>query len=169
MPNGRTPRKRKTGNNEDKMESKIVRRSEFVVVGMKYRGKSEKNEIPQLWQEFMPRAREIKHRANPCGYGVMDNYDEKTGEFDYLAGAEVSDASQVPQGMESWRVPERTYAVFTCNLKNIKEAFQQIYRQWLPQSGCQRTQGPEFEFYDESFRPDQGKLDLYIYIPIEEA
>jgi AraC family transcriptional regulator len=151
------------------MEPKIVRRPGFVVVGMKYRGKNEKNEIPQLWEKFMPRVGEIKGRANRYGFGVMDNYDEKIGEFDYLAAVEVEEASDIPQGMESWQVPEQTYAVFPCNLKDIKEAFQQIYRQWLPQSGYQRTQGPEFEFYDENFRPDQGRLDLHIYIPVEKA
>jgi AraC family transcriptional regulator len=151
MPNGRIPRKRENRSKENKMELKIVRRPGFLVVGMKYRGKNQKNEIPELWQEFMTRVGEIKHRANLLGYGVMDNYDEKTGEFDYLAGVKVSDASEIPPGMESWQVPEQTYAVFPCNLKDIKEAFQQIYRQWLPQSGYQRTQGPQFEFYDESF------------------
>ncbi|KPL00920.1 MAG: hypothetical protein AMJ91_02615 [candidate division Zixibacteria bacterium SM23_73_3] len=150
------------------MEPKIVTRPAFTVVGMKYRGKNEKNEIPQLWEKFMSRAGEIKRRANAFGYGVTDNYDEKTGEFDYLAGLEVQDASDVPEGMESWQVPDQTYAAFPCNLKNIREAFQQIYQQWLPQSGYQRADGPDFEFYDENFKPDQDKLDMFIYIPVKK-
>jgi AraC family transcriptional regulator len=168
MLNGRIRRKRKTKTRRSRMEPKIVTKPTFTVVGMKYRGKNEKNEIPQLWEKFMPRAGEIKQRANPFGYGVMDNYDEKTGEFDYLAGVEVQNVSDAPEGMESWQVPEQTYAAFPCNLKNIKETFQQIYHEWLPQSGYQRTDGPEFEYYDESFRPDQGKLDLFIYIPVRK-
>jgi AraC family transcriptional regulator len=151
------------------MEPKIVTKPAFTVVGMKYLGKNETNEIPQLWEKFMPREGEIKQRANPFGYGVMDNFDEKTGDFDYLAGIEVKDISDIPEGMESWQVPEQTYAVFGCNLKNIKQAFKQIYHQWLPKSGYQRAQGPEFEFYDDSFKPIEGKLDLYIYIPVEES
>lgn len=151
------------------MGPKILTRSAFTVVGLKYRGKNQKNEIPQLWEKFMPRAAEIKNRANPFGYGVMDNYDEKSGEFDYLAGVEVQDASHVPEGMESWQVPEQTYAVFPCNLKNIKEAFRQIHHEWLPQSGYQRVDGPDFEFYDENFKPDQGKLDLFIYVPVKKS
>jgi AraC family transcriptional regulator len=152
------------------MEPKIVTRPAFIVVGMRYRGKNEHNEIPQLWERFMPRTGEIKQRLNiaTC-YGVMDNYDEKTGEFDYLAGFEVQSASDVPEGMESWQVLEQTYAVFPCNLKNIRETFRQIYHDWLPQSGHRRAAGPEFEFYDEKFKPDQGTLDLYIYIPVRKA
>lgn len=150
------------------MEPKIVTRPAFTVVGMKYRGKNEKNEIPMLWERFMPRSGEIKQRANPYGYGVMDNYDEKTGEFDSLAAVEVQDASDIPEGMESWQVPEQTYAIFPCNLKSIKQVFRQIYREWLPESGYQQTSGPDFEFYNESFKPDQGKLDLSICIPVEK-
>ena len=106
------------------MEPKIVTKPAFTVVGMKYRGRNEQNEIPQLWERFMPRAQEVTPKANPRQYyGVMDNFDEKTREFDYLAGFEVDGASKVPSGMESWQVPEQTYAVFPCNLKSIKEAF----------------------------------------------
>ena len=151
------------------MEPEIVTRPAFTVVGMKYGGRNEKNEIPQLWEKFMPRSGEIKQRTNPNAYGVEDNYDKKTGEFDYLAGFEVQDTSDVPEGMEIWQVPEQTYAVFPCNLKSIKQAFRQIYREWLPQSGYQRAGGPDFEFYDDSFKPDQGKLELFIYVPVRKA
>lgn len=152
------------------MEPKIVTRPAFTVAGMKYRGKNEKDEIPQLWERFMPRAKEVRYKANPnvC-YGLMDNYYEKIGEFDYLAGIEVQAASDIPEGMASWQVPEQTYAVFPCNLKSIKQAFRQIYHEWLPQSGYQRASGPDFEFYDESFKPDQGKLELFIYVSVKRA
>ena len=152
------------------MEPKIVTRPAFTVVGMKYRGKNEKDEIPQLWEKFMPRTVEVKHKVNPnvC-YGVEDKYDEKTGEFDYLAAFEVQDTSNIPEGMESWQVPEQTYTVFSCNLKNIKQAFRQIYHDWLPRSVYQRAGGPDFEYYDESFKPNQGKLDLHFYVPVRKA
>jgi AraC family transcriptional regulator len=152
------------------VEPTVITKPAFTVVGMKYRGKNEKDEIPHLWEKFMPKTVEVKHKVNPnvC-YGVMDNYDEKTGEFDYLAAFEVRDASDVSEGMESWQVPQQTYAVFPCNLKNIKQAFQHIYHEWLPQSDYQRAQGPDFEYYDESFQPDQGKLELFIYVPVTTA
>lgn len=60
------------------------------------------------------------------------------------------------------------HVVFPCNLKSIKEAFQQIYHKWLPQSGHKRTQGPDFKFYDKSFKPDQGKSALYICLPVKK-
>ncbi|MGD2179429.1 MAG: GyrI-like domain-containing protein, partial [Anaerolineae bacterium] len=85
------------------MEPNIVTQSAFTVVGMKYRGKNEQNEIPEMWEEFGPRMREIKHVVNPhIAYGVMHNYDEESGEFDYVAGFEVSSIAEVPEGMVSW-------------------------------------------------------------------
>ncbi len=151
------------------MEPKISNRPAFTVVGMKYRGKNENKEIPQLWQKFKPRMDEVKHKVNPhvC-YGVMDNFDMKSGEFDYVAGFEVKSTADVPEDMVCWEVPEQTYAVFPCTLPNIVEAFRHVCKEWLPQSGYQRTDGPEFELYDENFQPDEGKLDMYIYIPIKK-
>lgn len=152
------------------MEPKIVSRPAFTVVGVKYRGKNENKEIPQLWEKFMPRMDEVKHKENPhvC-YGVMDNFDKKTGDFDYLAGFEVKSTEDIPEGMVSWKVPEQTYAVFACTLQSIMDAFRHIYKRWFPQSSYQRTDGPEFELYDENFKPDEGKLDMYIYIPIKKS
>jgi AraC family transcriptional regulator len=149
------------------MEPKIVTKSAFTVVGVKYRGKNEKNEIPQLWEQFGPRICEIKRLADPhVAYGVMHNYDEESGEFDYVAGFEVSSVAEVPEGMVSWEVPEQTYAVFTCTLPTLMETFEHAYKTWLPQSGYQRADSPEFELYDENFDSQDENSEMAIYIPI---
>jgi AraC family transcriptional regulator len=150
------------------MEPKIVSRPAFTVIGMKYRGKNENKEIPQMWDRFIPRTGEIKHKVNPhVAYGVMGNYDESSGEFDYVAGFEVESSADIPEGMVSWQVPAQTYAVFTCTLPTLIEAFQRVYQTWLPQSGYRRADGPEFELYDEKFNPEDGRLEMYIYIPVK--
>jgi AraC family transcriptional regulator len=149
------------------MEPKIVTKPAFTVVGMKYRGKNEKSEIPQLWEQFGPRICEIKHLADPhVAYGVMHNYDEESGEFDYVAGFEVSSVAEVPEGMVSWEVPEQTYAVFTCTLPTLMETFERAYKTWLPHSGYQRADSPEFELYDENFDSQDENSEMAIYIPI---
>ncbi|MBN1285993.1 MAG: AraC family transcriptional regulator [Anaerolineae bacterium] len=149
------------------MEPTIITKPAFTAVGMKYRGKNAtKMEIPQLWEAFIPRKDEIKHLSTPqISYGVMDNYDPATGDFDYLAGFGVDRAEDVPQGMMRWDVPEQRYAVFACNLRTIHQVFDFIYSQWLPQSSYQRAEGPEFELYDEHYCDDDSPL--YIYIPIQ--
>ena len=44
----------------------LTSRQAFTVVGMKYRGKNEHNEIAQMWQVFIPRVEEIEHIVGPC-------------------------------------------------------------------------------------------------------
>ena len=79
------------------MEPKIVKRAAFTVVGMKYHGKNENNDIPQMWGQFGSRVPEIKHRVDPhVAYGVCDNFDESSGEFDYIAGFEVDSTADIP-------------------------------------------------------------------------
>jgi AraC family transcriptional regulator len=146
------------------MEPKIVTKSAFTVVGMSYHGKNENNEIPQLWQEFGPRMGEIEHIVNCCGVcGKV----EEDGAFQYVAGFEVSSVGDIPKGMVSWKVPEQKYAVFTCTLPTIHQAFGHAHETWLPQSGYRRGAGPELELYDEDFDPNVKDSKMYIYIPIE--
>ncbi len=142
----------------------IEKKPSFEAVGLKYRGKNEKNEVPELWESFVPRVGEVKNRADMAvSYGVMDNLDSETGEFDYIACVEVTSSEELPQGMVSTKVPDQTYAVFKAALPTIKEAFGQICREWLPESGHERSPGPEFELYGKEFGVDQT---IYIYIPI---
>jgi AraC family transcriptional regulator len=151
------------------MEPKIVSRPAFTVVGLRYRGKNEHNEIPRMWSEFGPRMAAVKHVVNPdISYGVMGNYDESTGEFDYVAGIEVDSADDIPPGMVSWDVPEQTYAVFTCTLPTIREGYDRAYNTWLPQSEYQHGGGPEFELYDEKFDPGDPSSEMYIYVHIRK-
>lgn len=147
------------------MEPEIKSKPAFTVVGMKYRGKNEKDEIPQLWFKFGRRMNEIKHRIGPA-YGVRDNYDEESGEFDYVAGIGVDSSADIPESMVRIDVPEQTYVVFTCTLPTLVETFQHVYKIWLPQSDYKRVDGPEFELYDETFNPADETSMLYIYIPV---
>ena len=149
------------------MEPKIVTKPAFTVVGLLYHGKNENNEIPQLWAEFMTRSQELKQVATPhLGYGVCGDLDD-SDEFNYLAGFGVTGIDEIPAGMSSWDVPEQTYAVFPCTLKGIHQAYQYAFQSWLPQSGYQRAEGPDFELYDENFDSQAQDPELTIYIPIK--
>jgi AraC family transcriptional regulator len=150
------------------MEINVVERSAFTVAGLKYTGKNEHNEIPQLWQELGPRFGEIKNMVvRPAAYGVSANMDMETGVFDYYAGFEVSSSEGLPQGMVAFEVPDGKYAVFTTTLPQIHETYQKIFGTWLPEAGLQATGAPDFELYDEMFNAQDPSSMLYLYIPIE--
>jgi AraC family transcriptional regulator len=150
------------------MELKIVSRPTFTIVGVKYHGKNEKNEIPQLWQSFGPRMGEIKHEVDPqVAYGVCANVDQETREFDYIAGFQVETVADIPEGMISMEIPEATYAAFTTTLPALGETFRNAYHKWLPEAGHQPTGGPELELYGEEFDAQEPTSTFEVYIPIE--
>jgi AraC family transcriptional regulator len=149
------------------MESEIITRNTLLVVGMKYHGRNEPNQIPGLWDVFMPRAYEVQAKVNEhVAYGVMGNYDQASGEFDYVAGFEVNDADHIPEGMVTWEIPAQTYAVFPTTMPTLTETYDQLYESWLPQSGYKHAGGPEFEYYGETFDPSDPTSEMQIYIPI---
>jgi AraC family transcriptional regulator len=149
------------------MEPKIESRAAFRVVGMKVRGKNEQNEIPRLWGEFASRVGEVQNRVEEHStYGVAGNY-EDSGEFDYVAGINVSTAAEVPEGMVSWDIPAQTYAVFSCTLPTLGSTLKYIHGTWLPASGYRQADGPALELYDEDFDPENPDALMYVYIPIE--
>jgi len=121
----------------------------------------------QLWDEFGPRMGEVKHIAGPnVAYGLTSHMDAGSGEFDYMAGMQVSRTDDIPDGMVSFNVPAQTYAVLPCTLPTLREVFDQIYGAWLPASGYVRTSGPELELYDETFDPRDPASVFEVYIPV---
>ena len=116
---------------EHKMiEPKIILKTGFTAVGMLYYGKNEKYEISQLWGEFNPRMKEIRHIIDGA-FGLCEPAD-KSGAFRYLAAMAVSDASVIPDGMEVWKVPDQKYAVFPCTLSTLKSNVSLCLRDMAP-------------------------------------
>jgi AraC family transcriptional regulator len=152
------------------MQADIVSMPAFTVVGMKLRTKAESAQMAKLWGAFMPRSSEIKAMPNRGAmYGVMQNYDAQTGEFDYIACMQAHNASSVPQGMTALSIPEQTYAVFATTLPTEGEIYGRIESEWLPQSGYRRTYGPEFELYGAQFDPSDPNAMLHLYIPVAKV
>ena len=153
------------------MEPRLESRPAMIVIGMHYRGKNENEEIPALWQAFWPRHAEIQGRKSDIiSYGLSYNFDTEKSEFDYIAGFEVGADSPVPEGMQRVEVPAQQYAVFECSLPALMETIQYAYDEWVPKSSYQRSpDGFELEVYDERFMPDEGKLEMSLWAPIEPA
>jgi predicted transcriptional regulator YdeE len=151
---------------ERPMEPKIVTKPAFTVVGMRYFGKNENNEIAAMWDQLNPRWHEFKNQASGNAYGLCFAANEE-GEFEYVGGVDVTDTSHIPQGMVAREVPPAKYAVFPTTLKTIRETYDHAFHTWLPQSGYEWAKSPDFELYDETFDPTDPASELYIYIPIK--
>jgi predicted transcriptional regulator YdeE len=148
-----------------KMEPKIVSKAAFTAVGMVYYGKNENNEIAGLWQEFTPRIPEIQHITDGA-FGLCAPADERCA-FKYMASFAVSDTSHVPEGMQTWEVPAQKYAVFPTTLDKVGETYKYAFETWIPGSGYEYNQGPDFEYYDENFDPQVEGSKFEIYVPIK--
>jgi AraC family transcriptional regulator len=125
--------------------------------------------IPGQWQRFHQSVQNIPGRIGKVAYGVCCNGDD-AGNFDYIAGVEVSDFSDLPREFSRVRIPEARYAVFSHreHISTIRRTVNTIWNQWLPASGLKAADAPNFERYDENFDPLTGNGGLEIWIPVKD-
>lgn len=125
--------------------------------------------IPGMWQRFHQEVADIPARVGSVAYGVRCNGDD-AGNFDYIAGVEVADFSDLPRGFGRIRIPEQRYAVFTHteHVASVRRTVNTIWNQWLPASGLKAADAPNFERYDEKFDPATGNGGFEIWLPVKE-
>ncbi|MEA2884448.1 MAG: AraC family transcriptional regulator [Bradyrhizobium sp.] len=125
--------------------------------------------IPGQWQRFRQKVDEIPDRVGKVAYGVCCNGDD-SGNFDYIAGVEVSDFSNLPREFSRVRIPEARYAVFSHkdHISTIRRTVNTIWNHWLPASRLEAADAPSFERYGENFDPLTGNGGLEIWVPVRE-
>lgn len=124
--------------------------------------------IPELWEKFIPHLGKIPGQKNEVTFGVCCNADGKGG-FEYIAGVEISKLDDLPEQYRWIEVQPQDYAVFEHkgSLDQLPETFQYIWKTWLPQSGHQAADAPEFERYSEDFNPKLNTGVLEIWLPLK--
>lgn len=124
--------------------------------------------IPSLWQRLGPHIGHIPGQVGGKAYGIVHNYDED-GNFDYIAGVEVSDFNRIPSDWERIRIPEQRYAVFTHrdHVSTIGQTCSAIWNSWFPQSGYQIADAPTIELYGEDFNPATGTGLIEVWFPVK--
>jgi len=125
--------------------------------------------IPNQWQVYHQKVGDIPDRVGNLAFGVCCNGDD-SGNFDYIAGVEVSDFSDLPREFARVRIPAQRYVVFrhTEHISTIRRTVGAIWNQWLPQSGLKVADAPTFERYDEKFDPATGNGGLEIWVPVKD-
>ncbi|WP_322508733.1 GyrI-like domain-containing protein [Anaerolinea sp.] len=154
------------------MNPKIVERPAFTMLGYRYQGKNEHQEIAAMWEQFLSRMGEI-HTTNPLeSFGVCRMVPGlPPGEFEYIAGLEVDDDHPVPEGMVKLTLPAARYAVLEHRggLETLQDTFHKIAVEYLPNSGLTRvTPEVDIEVYDDRvFRGFSPESILYIYVAVQ--
>ncbi len=123
--------------------------------------------IPGQWERFGQSVAHFPGRIGQVAYGVCCNSDD-AGNFDYIAGVEVSDFSDLPREFGRVRIPAQRYAVFTHrdHVSTIRSTINTIWNQWLPDSGLKVADAPVFERYSENFDPLTGNGGFEIWVPV---
>jgi AraC family transcriptional regulator len=138
-------------------------------LGERYTWESGGPVIPGQWQRFHQSVQNIPGRVGQVAYGVCCDGDD-AGNFDYIAGVEVSDFSDLPREFSRVRIPEQRYAVFAHrdHISTIRRTINTIWNQWLPASGLKAADAPNFERYDENFNSLTGNGGLEVWIPVRD-
>jgi AraC family transcriptional regulator len=124
--------------------------------------------IPSQWQRFLSHIASIPGQVGRAAFGVRWNGDED-GNFDYLCGVDVSGFSTLPPELAHVRIPAQKYAVFSHrdHISTIRSTWITIWNKWLPESGHELVDAPDFERYGEEFDPRTGTGGLELWVPIK--
>jgi AraC family transcriptional regulator len=125
--------------------------------------------IPAQWQRFLPHFGNVPGQVGRVAYGVCCNSDGE-GSFDYVCGVEVTGFSDLPPELTRVRIPAQRYAVFPHlgHISTIRRTISTIWGKWLPASGHEAADAPDFERYGEDFDPQTGMGTVEIWIPIKD-
>jgi len=124
--------------------------------------------IPSQWQRFRPYIGNIPGEVRGTTYGVCRNFDA-AGSFEYITGVEVFDISGVPAELARVRIAEQRYAVFTHagHVSTMRNTVYSIWNKWLPESGLELADAPNFERYSNNFNPEGGTGIIEIWVPVK--
>jgi AraC family transcriptional regulator len=144
------------------------------IAGLQERLTDNADNIPALWQRFVPYIGKVPGQVGHIAYGVtlFKGGGSRDCEY-YLAGAEVSDFSGLPAELSQLRIPAHKYAVFPHldHVSRLWNTIDAIGRKWLPNSGYEiAADAPGFfERYTEEFNSQTGTGGMEVWMPIKKA
>ena len=153
----------------DIAEPRFESRNAFLVAGLSARYDYENcgGGIPAQWQRFAPYIGNVQGQIGSDAYGLRYNSDDSG--LDYLCGVEVGEFSQLAPELSRVRVPANRYAVFTHrgHVSTIRSTWAAIWNKWLPKSGHQLADAPDFERYGREFDARTGSGEVEIWVPLK--
>ena len=127
-------------------------------------------DIPRQWDDFTKLGK-LPGQVGTKAYGAICGGDPKTQSMEYMCAVEVQSFDALPKELGRMRVPAARYAVFLHegNVAAIQDTWRQILSVWLPSSGMQSAQTPDFELYDERFDGTTGNGGVEIWLGVKPA
>jgi AraC family transcriptional regulator len=122
----------------------------------------------------MPRRKEIQNTVNTNLMNVQVNPEHYTFDpnqlFEKWAVVPVENFDEIPNEMETLVIKKGLYAVFQFkgDHTTVAQFFNQIYTVWLPSSGFQLDNRPQFEILGEKYKVNDPNSEEEIWIPIKK-
>jgi AraC family transcriptional regulator len=141
----------------------------MLIAGLGERYTFETNQgIPFQWQRFVPYISHIPGQIGRATYGLCCNQDG-AGSFDYVCGVEVGSFADLPSELQRVRVPRQPYAVFTHDghVSRLRAVAYTIWNKFLPGSGLEVADSPDFELYGEHHDGKTGMGITEVWVPIK--
>lgn len=160
------------------MKQNIITIPEIKLVGLKVRTNNmaefnpESTKImPTVQTYFQNFATKSPNITNPGKfYSVYFEYEsDHTGDYSYFFGEEVSDFSNVLEGLETYTVPTQTYSMFTTEYGPMPDvvinAWQEIWTMNDQNLKGKRNYKADLEIYDQRAQdPTKTQVDVLIGI-----
>jgi len=127
-------------------------------------------DIPRQWHDFLELGK-LPGQVGTTAYGAICGGDPKKQTMEYMVAVEVQSFDAIAKDLGRMRVPAVRYAVFRHegNVATIRDTWKQIFEVWLPRSGMQSAQTPDFEVYDERFDGATGEGGVEIWLGVKAA
>jgi AraC family transcriptional regulator len=124
--------------------------------------------VPEQWRQFQELG-VIPGQIGETTYGAVCASSLDRQMFEYMCAVEVSDFAGLPANLGRMRVPVQRYAVFTHSghISGLRTTWEAIWNDWLPRSGKEPADTPDFEVYDERFDRATGLGVIEIWFPIK--
>ena len=124
-------------------------------------------DIPAQWVEFHALSG-LPPRAGAVTYGVVCASEPQRGRFEYFCAIEVPSFEGLGADVGRMRVPAQRYAVFTHrgHVSGLQATWRAIWEEWLPRSGYQAANTPDFERYDQRYEAATASGEMEIWFPI---
>lgn len=158
------------------MKGKIRKLEKTWLTGKKLKMSMQNDRTGELFREFMHGRHLISNISGQelyavtiyDGTGVFQNFNPQT-EFEKWAAVRVTDHGNHPEGMEHLVVPEGQYAVFQYKGRPAEagSVFDQIFREWLPDSAYELDDRPHFALMGDKYRGDHPDSEEEFWIPVK--
>lgn len=139
----------------------------FAGIRRKHSFASMAKDIPRQWDEFVALGK-LPGQIGSTAYGAICGGDPQKQTMEYMVAVEVESFDTLPKDLGRMRVPAARYAVFRHdgNVTTIRETWKQVF-EWLPTSGMQSAQTPDFEVYGEHFDGTTGEGGVEIWLGVK--